>query len=428
MKRNQRLLKATEQTLAQKAEELLELGQAAESENRELTEDEQAARETLRGEITELKAKAEELKGKIEIDDEIETLASGLKGDREAREERKREPITMGEQFIESDGYRNLVEKGLTGKWSSGHVDVRPDASLGYRASVATLLEGTGASPGAGGALVPEDRRPGVLPILFERLTVADLLASGMTTSNLIRYVVETVADNSAVGTVAEGADKPEVELELDLTDEPVSKIAAFLPVSDEMLEDAAQIRSYLDARLGLFVRIEEENQLLNGDGTGTDLDGILNRVPAANEGINSDAADRNKADDIFAAITVARESFLEPDGIVVNTDDWADIRLLKDDNGNYIGGSPFSNDRGEPGETLWGKRVVVTSAMAAGTALVGAFRTAAQVFRRGGLTVEASNSHSDYFRKNLTAVRAEERLGLAVYRPAAFATASVAT
>jgi HK97 family phage major capsid protein len=77
-------------------------------------------------------------------------------------------------------------------------------------------------------------------------------------------------------------------------------------------------------------------------------------------------------------------------------------------------------------GETLWGKRVVVTEAMDAGTALVGAFGTAAQVFRRGGLTVEASNSHSDYFRKNLTAVRAEERLALAVYRPQAFATADV--
>ena len=80
----------------------------------------------------------------------------------------------------------------------------------------------------------------------------------------------------------------------------------------------------------------------------------------------------------------------------------------------------------GQPTETLWNKPVVVTSAMVPGTALVGAFSTGAQVFRRGGLTVEASNSHSDYFRKNLTAVRAEERLGLAVYRPAAFATANL--
>lgn len=432
MNRNKRKLAAIKAKLAEKAEALLAVGQTAEDENRDLNDDEQSQRETLRGEITELRSQEQELEGLVSMDDEIAELAAQMVGETdghtETREQARRNPQTMGEQFIESDGYKRLVEGGLQGgKWSSGQVAVAPDAS---HPAAATLKEGTQGQPSlseGGSALVPPDQRPGVLPILYERLTVADLIAQGQTTSNLIRYPVETVADASAVGTVAEGADKPEVALELELTDEPVSKIAAFLPVSDEMIEDAAQIRSYLDARLGLFVRIEEENQLLNGDGTGTDLDGILNRVPTANEALTSDAQAANKADHIFAALTAARESFLEPDGIVVNTDDWSEIRLLKDQNDNYIGGSPFSNAAGgQPGETLWGKRAVVTSAIAAGTSLVGAFRTAAQIFRRGGLTVEASNSHSDYFRKNLTAVRAEERLGLAVYRPAAFATADL--
>jgi HK97 family phage major capsid protein len=71
----------------------------------------------------------------------------------------------------------------------------------------------------------------------------------------------------------------------------------------------------------------------------------------------------------------------------------------------------------------LWGKRVAVTPAMAATTALVGAFQQGGQIFRKGGLTVEASNSHADFFQRNLTAIRAEERLELAVYRPGAFGT-----
>jgi HK97 family phage major capsid protein len=414
--KNKRKLKVVQAKLAEKAEELLALGADAEDEERELTDEEKATRETLRGEITTLKERAAALEGEIEVDDEIETLARGLAGDGETREKAKRQEAgTLGEQFIQSEGYRKLVDDGMTGKWSTGDVELRPAA--------ANFFEGTGASPGVGGALVPDDRRPGVLPILFERLTVADLLASGQTTSNLVRYVEETVADGSAVGTVAEGADKPEVALELDLVDEPVRKIAAFLPVSDEMLEDGPQIRSYLDARLGLFVRIEEEAQLLNGGGTGTDLDGLVGRIPAENEDIASDADNVNAADHIFAAITVARRSYLDVDGIVVNPDDWAAITLLKDGDGRYLGQGPFG---GQQGESLWGKRVVVTEAQTAGTALVGAFGTAAQVFRRGGLTVEASNSHSDYFRKNLTAVRAEERLALAVYRPQAFATADL--
>jgi HK97 family phage major capsid protein len=54
-------------------------------------------------------------------------------------------------------------------------------------------------------------------------------------------------------------------------------------------------------------------------------------------------------------------------------------------------------------------------------SALVGAFRTQAQIFDKSGLTVEASNSHADFFQLDLTAIRAEKRLALAVYRPAAF-------
>jgi HK97 family phage major capsid protein len=417
---NKKKLKVVEAKLAEKAEELLALGEVAEDEGRELTDEEKKTRESLRAEITSLKERAEALRGEVEVDEEIQTLARGLGGDVEARDrsagrEREKQNGTLGEQFVESEGFKSLIDRGLTGNWSTGDVDLKPAA--------ANFFEGTGASPGVGGALVPEDRRPGVLPILYERLTVADLLAAGSTTSNLVRYVEETVADDSAVGTVAEGADKPEVALELDLVDEPVRKIAAFLPVSDEMLEDAAQIRSYIDARLGLFVRIEEENQLLNGDGTGTDLEGLLSRIPAENADVASDADNVNAADHIFAAVTVARRSYLEPDGVVIHPDDWAGIVGLKDNEGRYLGNGPFG---GMQGDVIWGKRVVVTEAATPGSALVGAFGTAAQVFRRGGLTVEASNSHSDFFKKNLTAIRAEERLALAVYRPQAFATADL--
>ena len=70
--------------------------------------------------------------------------------------------------------------------------------------------------------------------------------------------------------------------------------------------------------------------------------------------------------------------------------------------------------------DTVWNKPVYVTSAIGAGTAVVGT-RSSAQVWRRGGLSVEASNSHSNYFQLNLVAIRAEERLGLAVYRPTGF-------
>jgi HK97 family phage major capsid protein len=64
---------------------------------------------------------------------------------------------------------------------------------------------------------------------------------------------------------------------------------------------------------------------------------------------------------------------------------------------------------------------VFVTNVLGAGTAIVGNFKQAASIFRRGGITVEATNSHSDLFVKDISVIRAEERLALAVYRPQAF-------
>jgi HK97 family phage major capsid protein len=97
----------------------------------------------------------------------------------------------------------------------------------------------------------------------------------------------------------------------------------------------------------------------------------------------------------------------------VINPADWQSLRLSKDDNGQYYGGGPFTGAYGNggfSGDMLWGKPAVVTPSIAQGTALVGAFKTCAQVFRRGGITVEMTNSNEDDFLKNLVAIRAEER------------------
>jgi HK97 family phage major capsid protein len=231
---------------------------------------------------------------------------------------------------------------------------------------------------------------------------------------------------------VAEGDAKPESTITFTQIDEPVRKVATFLPVSDEMLEDVAQIRSYLDTRLSLFVQHAEEDQLLNGSGTSPNVRGLLNRVgiqtgtrSALGVTLGETAASTTVAAALYAAITNVRvNALVEPDGIIMHPTNWATFKTTKDANGQFYGGGPFTGPYGSggiAGETAWGLPVVVTSRIAVNTALVGAFGTMAQVFYRNGLTVEASNSHSDFFQKNLTAIRAERRLALAVYRPSAF-------
>jgi HK97 family phage major capsid protein len=110
--------------------------------------------------------------------------------------------------------------------------------------------------------------------------------------SNTVRYAVEGTATSAAAG-VAEGGTKPESTLGLSTADEPVKKIGTSITVSDELMEDAAAAQGFVGGRLSLFVRIEEERQLLRGAGT-NELVGITGR-----SGVNTYA--RGSDDNITA-------------------------------------------------------------------------------------------------------------------------------
>lgn len=363
----------------------------------------------------EIKQWADEVEALLSVEEKRKSFlaATGQDVEQAAAERDANVGKSVGDQFVASDGYKGMVQRGLKGRFTSGDVEVKT-----------TLTEGTTGTPGGGyDPVYQPSYQPGVVDIRFRPLVVADLFPSGTTNSPLIRYLVETAVTNAAA-TVAEGALKPESALTFGKVDETLHKIATFLPVSDEMLEDWAQIRSYIDARLSLFIKQAEEAQLLSGDGTGANMVGLLNRPGLATsiaKGTAPSTGSDNSMDAIYRQITAIRTTaWLEPDAIVVDPTAWQNILLSKNSQGAYYANGPFA-DATNP--MLWGKRVVVTPAVAAGTAIVGCFSQGGQVFRKGGLTVEASNSHADFFQRNLTAIRAEERAALAIYRPGAFGT-----
>jgi HK97 family phage major capsid protein len=320
-----------------------------------------------------------------------------------------------GSRFIESAGYKSIADSGNRGQnWTSGAVDV------GYLEAKGTLLS----TPGT--ALTPAEYQPGIVETLFQRLTVADLLSSEPTNAAQVRYVREGTATNAA-DAVSEGSAKPESTLAFSEEVVPVRKIATFLPVSDEMLEDAPSVESYLNSRLGLFVQIKEEQQLLRGNGTAPQIQGIIG-ASGVNTITVSGTAGTAITENIFTVMNNTRgSSLLDPDAIIVHPTQYAAMRLSKDGQSQFFGGGPWLPPTAGASQfaagSYWGVPVVVSTAVGAGTALVGSFREAARIYRRGGLTVEASNAHSDYFQKNLVALRAEERLALAIYRPSAFTT-----
>jgi HK97 family phage major capsid protein len=332
-----------------------------------------------------------------------------------------------GDVFIASKGYQAIADPGARPQtWSTGPVEVAKGLHTLIKG---TMLETTGGA-GPGGGLVPPFYQPGVVDKLLEPLGMADVFGQSTVSASQVRYVVEGTATNAAAG-VAEGAAKPESTLGYTETTEAIRKIATVLPISDEMLEDAPSIQTYLNGRLTLFVRVEEERQLLRGAGAASnELLGIV----GAGRGINTYtklAADDNAVALAKVIANTAGSAFVQPDTVILHPSNWLTTRLLRDGTGGtagqFYGGGPFSGAYGNGaaagmfGQQLWNTRVVLSNYVGAGTALVGNFGQSAHIWRRSGVTVEATNSHSDFYVKNLTMLRAEERLGLGVFRPVAF-------
>jgi HK97 family phage major capsid protein len=325
-----------------------------------------------------------------------------------------------GDLFVKSEGWRQVSDPlNRPQRWSTGPVEIASSpASL--RAKAGTLLEGSGGQ-GAGFVSVPQ-LVPGVVERLFQPLSVADLLPSNRATTSSIRYMIEGTANSGAAG-VLEAAVKPASDLAVSTVDEPVKKIATVLTLSDEILDDSAMVRGYVDGRLSLFVRAEEDRQLLRGTG-GPELLGLFGRSPNV---YNRGTVDDNSVA-ILKAMTGTRGSAnLDVDGIVMHPDNYLSTRLLRDSAGQFLGGGPFLGAYGNASQAgvyqnaLWGVPVALSTHVGPGTALIGSFGLAAATFRRGGVSLEISNSHDDYFVRNLSMARAEERLALCCYRPGAF-------
>ncbi|WP_404993074.1 phage major capsid protein [Cupriavidus pauculus] len=238
---------------------------------------------------------------------------------------------------------------------------------------------------------------------------------NGRQFENTLEYVKETGFTNNA-GMVAEGAKKPESSIKFDLVNTSAKVIAHFVKASRQILSDASQLASIIDGRLRYGLAFKEEQQLLNGDGTGQNLLGIIPQASAFAAPFDPAGTETN-IDNIRLAMLQAFLAEYPATGHVMNPIDWARIELLKDTTGRYIIGNP----QGSIGATLWNLPVVETQAIPVDKFLTGAFKLGAQVFDRWLARVEVATENEDDFVKNMVTILAEERLALAVYRPEAF-------
>jgi HK97 family phage major capsid protein len=341
-------------------------------------------------------AEFESAHAQIKAAEEAENLIKGLEVPKNEKADKEMEEIIMPKNL--GDHFVNFVKESQHGK--------KFDLAAPVFVKAATDIQ---TSP-AGAVDFATTFDKNVVTGARTPLVIRDLFGAETISGSTLVYLVEG-AIQGAPAVTAEGAKKPQVHF-ADPTPKTVSlaKVAAFIRESDEYINDYPFLASAINGRLIYELGLIEQGKLV------TDLlatSGIQTGTYAST-GTATDIADAI----LQAAMDVQASTGFAADAIAMNPADWYILRVGKDGDDRYYGGGYFG-DQSIP--NLWGIPVCVSASITSGTVVVGAFKTCASVVTNGGVSVEATNTNEDDFVKNLMTIRAEERLALAVRRPAGF-------
>lgn len=305
---------------------------------------------------------------------------------------------TYGSQFVKTSAYENFLK-------ADGHGRARIEVKNTITNAIANTFS---------------ERRPGIVGGPFRVLTIEQSLTSIPTTSNSIDWIRENVFINAAAET-AEGVIKPQSSLTFATGTMPVSTVAHWLKITRQLALDNTALSAYINLRMVYGVNLRVENQLLAGNGTAPNLNGLLNTGNFTPHGYTAASLtalglSNNRYDLIGKMMGDAGLADYPADTVILNSGDYWTMRLQKDTQGRYLLGDPGSTI--EP--SLFGANVIVSNAMPAGNVWVGNLAQSATLHPREGVTVELSDSDENNFQLNLITVRAERRLALTVERPAA--------
>lgn len=297
--------------------------------------------------------------------------------------------LSAAEEFVKSEQYKQLV----AGNTQRARIEVKNTVT-------------------SGSTTVFPDQRPGIIPGSFAPLTVRQILRAIPVTSNMVNSLREASWTNSAAE-VSQGAAKPESDVTFEQYNVPITTVAHWIKISNQLLADAPAVVAYIESRLrdGLAQRIEA--QLINGNGTSPNLSGLTDSgnytayTPTSDD-LLVDAINRIKYT-MWAAGNM-------PDTVIVNPADWGAMERTREGAGTgaYLYGIPGAGAQTNP----FGLNVVLSNHLTQGKVLVARLSDSAVLYNRSGAVVEMGFQNDDFV-KNLITIRAEERLGLGVDRPA---------
>lgn len=349
--------------------------------------------------------------------------------------------LGIGTQFVKSKGFKEAAENILNRRSSNEKFAADlPLGPLSARMGGPAMQRAGFTSTDMAAVNATLVQTPIILGV--QKLSILDLISPGTMDHQSVIYPIEASfnPNNGANGglglpqsgvaqSVPERGLKPSWDPVLGVGRADAQVIAVMATVPIQFMQDFSAFGSYINQRGPYLVDIETERQILYGSGQNGELQGITSTPGILRRAVqNNTPASGNETcyDSLYKALTDIRvASYFEPDGYAIHPYDWEVIRLMKDANGQPIATGPFYAPYGNgmvvEMELLWGKPVAKTVSVLQGRPIAGAWKLGAQYFMRMGMQIEMSNSHLDYFDRNLLRLRFEHRLALAVYRPVCF-------
>lgn len=419
------------------------IAKKCEDENRDFTADESAEIREHMGKAVAARAEIEKLKGNDELRKTLAELGDDIALDAKTDEDGTRRTAsgfqlpsrqkTIGQEFIETPEY-----KGLMGQATDGRFGAKQRVQSGL-AGFKSLV--TGASDTSAGAFVVPDQLGLQVGLdAFKRpLRLRDLVTPGTTTSDSIEYVRMTSVTNNAAPVAeatsaanptapggagalvnnAGGGYKPESGLAAVKINTTVKTLAHWMPMTKRAISDAAQVVTLIDAFLRYGLEEELEDQMVSGDGTGENFEGVSNV-----SGVQSQAWDTDAFTTLRKAKTKVRTVGRSiANGVLLNPVDLEMLDLLQDNENRYYFGGPSGVGSAQ---TVWNMPIIETESVPAGTAYVGDWRKAI-LWDRQQATIQMTDSHMDFFVRNLVVILAEMRAAFGVIQPNAFVEVDLA-
>jgi len=390
------------------------LAEAAELQKKgaDLTEEDVARVPVLRSEIedTQTKIKAQEdaaasLKSAIDVED------AQPSEEREAKKNRETSADSVGDAFVGSEALKAFRERHPKGVAKGTPIQIEARGVASKKSSMRAIKAPLNTVDN--GDTTPT-RLPGIEDVTYRKPnTLLDLITVGTTDAPWLQYrQLISVTNNAAIVPEAQTNNtaanlKPISDLQTRTADAKAHTYADGIEATQQELNDDGALASLINGILTQNLRDEIERVILAGDDAADEPNGILNTTGVLQQAF---------ATDVITTVRKAKTLLLEtsnttPQAILLNPEDDEALDLLKDLEGRYYSGGPFT-----AGPTnLWAVPRVTSAAVPVGQAIMGDFR-AFQFLIYEALSILAFNQHKDYAQRNLVYVRAELR-GLQLFR-----------